>query len=301
MKTIDAIQSRKSVREYKDMSLSSEDKDIVISLCDNVVSLFDDTKVKFEFLDNGKDIAQKLDGTVGYSGVMIKAPHYLLITANQTEHTYQSSGYAGEYIVLELVKNGISSCWIDGVAKSDEIKSLLEISTSDIVVSLIALGYAQYDSRDSKVYKKDTQKSTSYLSLSGYADIDARGKEDIISSRMSIDKISYLKKWGNPVDADELEKRGYDKAFYYMRLAPSWGNRQPWRFILDGLKIILVIENGRFTDDRAEKLDAGIAMQYFELSMHASGLTGKWIKEKVVDFEKYEIPDNYFIAGQYTF
>ncbi len=301
MTTIEAIQNRKSIREYKETNLSNQDRKIIDEACQNAPKLFSDTEVKFTFLENGEDIANKLDGTAGYSGVMIRAPHYLLITASNTAGAYKAAGYAGEHVVLELTKHGIGSCWIDGTLKGDEIKKILLLDGEDVVVGLLSVGYAQYDAGSSRVFNEKTNERASYTTESGYANVDAKSNESTSSNRMAIEELSYLKKWGQSVSADELEKRGYDKAFYYMRLAPSWGNRQPWKFILDGMKIVLVIERGRFVDNRLEELDAGIAMQYFLLSMNASGLVGNWIQDEVVDQEKYEIPDNYFVAGQFVF
>ncbi len=301
MTIIEAIQNRKSVREYKEVSLSQKDRQIIDEVCQSAPNLFADTKVNFTFLENGADVADKLEGTAGYSGVMIRAPHYLLITAPKHETMYKSTGYAGEYIILELTKHNLGTCWIDGTSKSDKIKELLELDGDDVVIALISVGYPLYENKGSKIFDKNTDESSSYTTSSGYANIDAKQKEKTFSNRLPIEELSYLKIWGSKVSSEELEKRGYDKAFYYMRLAPSWGNRQPWRFILDGMKIILVIEKGRFDDNYLEELDAGIAMQYFFLSMSASGLVGRWSNDVVVDQSKYNIPDNYFVAGQFVF
>ncbi len=302
MTTIEAIQNRKSVREYKEMNLSSADRQVVDEVCKNAPMLFSDTEVKFTFLENGEDVADKLDGTAGYSGVMIRAPHYLLITVTNTDSSYKAAGYIGEYVVLELTKHGIGSCWIDGTSKGDEIKQLLDIKSDDVLVALLSIGYSQYDGKgSSKVFDSNTNTSASYTTESGYANIDATKEDLYCSNRKAIEDLCYLKEWGKNVSADELEKRGYDKAFYYMRLAPSWGNRQPWKFILDGMKIVLVIENGRFSDNRLEELDAGIAMQYLQLCMNASGLVGSWIQDDLLDMDGYHIPNNYFIAGQFVF
>ncbi|GKT31028.1 nitroreductase family protein, partial [Aduncisulcus paluster] len=68
-----------------------------------------------------------------------------------------------------------------------------------------------------------------------------------------------------------------------------------------GTKIVLVIERDDRVDDRAEEVEAGIAMIYFEVAMHDIGLPGHWKTDDLSDADKYQIPENHFIGGYYTF
>lgn len=301
MKMLKVIEKRRSVREYKDKALSSKDLQAVMSYCDTYPKLSEKTDVAFKFLEDGSDVASKLDGVAGYSGVMIKAPHYLLVTASASETAYEAAGYAGEYVILNATKHNVGTCWIDGVGQSDKIKELLNISSDQLVIGLIALGYAQYEPRLAKIYDTNMEGSVSPLTDLGYPNIDPEYSKEPVSNRLSIEDISYLKKWGVAVNSEELQKRGYDQVFYYMRMAPSWGNRQPWRFVLDGTKIVLIMERDDRVDDRAEEVEAGIAMLYFEVAMHDIGLPGSWKTDDLADASKYEVPENHFIGGYYTF
>ena len=301
MKMLKVMEKRRSVREYKEKALSSQDLQQVKNYCDTYPKLSQKTDVSFMFLEDGEDVASKLDGVAGYSGVMIKAPHYLLVMASESENAYKAAGYAGEYIILNVTKHEIGTCWIDGVDQSDKIKELLGVESDQLVVGLIALGYAKYEPRLANIYDTNMDGSVSPLTDLGYPNIDPEYSKEPVSNRLSIDEISYLKKWGAAVDAGELQKRGYDQVFYYMRMAPSWGNRQPWRFILDGTKIVLVMERDDRVDDRAEEVESGIAMIYFEVAMHDNGLPGHWNSDDLADADKYNIPENHFIGGYYTF
>ena len=94
---------------------------------------------------------------------------------------------------------------------------------------------------------------------------------------------------------------GIDEVLYYMRLAPSWGNRQPWKFILDGEKIVLVIEKADKVSSHKEHIEAGIAMIYFEVAMHGQGLNGKWTIKCEECENSYDLPEEYFIAGYFGY
>lgn len=301
MKMLKVMEKRRSVREYKDKALSTQDLNQVIEFSKSCPKLSEKAEVEFKLLKDGSDVVAKLEGTAGYSGVMIEAPHYLLVMASGAETAYEAAGYAGEWLILNVTKLNVGTCWIDGVAQSERIKELLGVESDMNVIGLIAFGYAKYEPRLSKIYDTDPTGSASPLTDLGYPNIDPEYSKSPVSNRMSIDEISYLKKWGKSVDTEELQKRGYDQVFYYMRMAPSWGNRQPWRFILDGTKIVLVMERDERVDSRAEEVEAGIAMIYLEVAMHDIGLPGHWITDDLGDSSKYEIPDNCFISGYYTF
>jgi nitroreductase len=301
MKMLKVIERRRSVREYKEKAVSSQDMQAVMGFCDTYPKLSDKAEVEFMLLENGGDVAKKLEGVAGYSGVMIKAPHYLLVLASVNEAAYKSAGYAGEFVILNVTKHDIGTCWIDGTKKSDEIKSRLALESNKVVVGLIAFGYAKHEPRLSRIYDTDPDGSASPLTDMGYPNIDSSYSKEPVSNRLSIEEISYLKKWGANVSSDELQKRGYDQVFYYMRMAPSWGNRQPWRFILDGSKIVLVMERDERVSDYSEEVEAGIAMLYFEVAMHDVGLPGSWKTDSLEDTDKYDIPENHFVGGYYTF
>jgi nitroreductase len=79
-------------------------------------------------------------------------------------------------------------------------------------------------------------------------------------------------------------------------LAPSWGNRQPWQFIIDKDRILLTILR-----EEAMELDAGIVMLYFEKSAHEEGIPGSWeldIPENMK--EVYGIPKDRTLIGYYS-
>jgi hypothetical protein len=121
-----------------------------------------------------------------------------------------------------------------------------------------------------------------------------------VSGRLSIEDIVYMKTWGKNATIEELETLGYASAFFYMRLAPSSVNRQPWRFLIDRDQFVLAVskEDG-YDDDRIALLEAGIAMLYFEVVMHDEGYPGSWYFESVEN--KYNMPDNFLLAGTYKF
>ena len=104
-----------------------------------------------------------------------------------------------------------------------------------------------------------------------------------------------MDEWGNNASVTDLEERYLLDAFSYARMAPSSFNRQPWRFIIDGGKVILAVKTDDFSSDYESSIDTGIAMLYFSLIIDTTMFDLKW---HVGSLDKdYKVPDDYKIVG----
>ena len=112
------------------------------------------------------------------------------------------------------------------------------------------------------------------------------------SDRKAIEEIVFMDKWGQPADIEDLENRALLDAFSYARLAPSALNKQPWRFIVDGGKIVLAVDN-EVKDGYEGKIAAGVVMLYFGLIVDSTLMDSKW----VFDASGYEVPAEYRVVG----
>lgn len=298
MKTNKVIQNRRSVREYKEKIVKQALIDDLFADIKTKRKLKDDIKLDFYFINNGKEAFERLDGFVGYHGKVIKAPHYIYMISEKKEGYLKNAGYIAERLILKATDLGLGTCWVEVPEDDDKVKEALEIKEKGALVALIAIGYPQ---KESKVLNNNDSKKRSAFPLAelGYPNADIKYSEEPASGRLSIEDIVYIKEWGKSASVDDLENRGMAEAFYYMRLAPSWGNRQPWKFIVDGEKVVLAVRNDlNLTSEKVSKIEAGIAMLYFELMVHESGIPGKWTLDKID--KDYRLPDDYFIAGYYT-
>lgn len=296
MKTNKIIKEKRSVREYKEKKV---DKHLIEDLLENIKNkrkLKDDIDVSFEFIENGEDVYKSLDGLVGYFGKLIKAPHYIYIASEIKDGYLENGGYLGEEIGLKATDLGLGTCWMEVSQDVNKVKELLNITEGKDLIGLLAIGYPKKETRISGIYNTN-RKSISPLTEFGYPNINIEYSDEPISERKSIENIVYLNEWDKKVSIEELEARGMDEVFYYMRLAPSWENRQPWKFIIDGEKIVLTVCKDEKIDEKIMRIEAGIAMLYFELMSHELGIDGKWRLEKPE--KQYNIPEDFFVAGYY--
>lgn len=255
----------KSVRDFKEKAIESECFNEIESYIKKSKKLLPELNIELKIFDN-EETYEKLKNVAGYNGHMIKAPSYAVILSDVKQGYIENSGYIGEKLILKARDLDIDSCWVT-FNDSDIIKEKLNISSNKEVTAIIALGYG----------------------------IDKNIKNKSGSERLGVEKIVYMDKWGINTSIDELEERGLLDAFSYARMAPSTLNRQPWRFIIDGGKIILAVKKDDFTSNYERGIDAGIAMLYFGLIIDTTLFDLKWNLDKID--KDYNIPEDYEVIG----
>jgi nitroreductase len=295
MKMLKLVEKRRSVREYKGRALNISDRNFLDEVIKDVPELAKDASLEIVFVEDGARAQELLEGTAGYYGHMIEAPHYYALFTNPDKRCYKITGYVGEWLILKATQQEIGTCWIE-VKDSEKAKDLLGFESPKRLVALIAVGYAKRETRLSNIYEAK-RGSLSTLTDLGYPNINPNFTKEPVSNRKSITEFVYLKEWGNVPTLEELEQRGLHEVFFYMRLAPSYSNRQPWYFIIKGNEILLALAEDEAVAPAMVRIEAGIAMLYFEVAMHDSGVSGHWIIE---DFED-GVPEGYQIMGKYTY
>ncbi len=292
MKMLKIIEKRRSVRDYRDKPLTAEDAKLVDDYINSVPQIVADVTVSLRKVDDAKACFDFLNGYAGYHGTMIAAPHYVIITASAGQHGLKAGGYAGEWFVLNLTRENIGTCWISANNNEARVAQFLDLPATEEVVGIIGYGYASNEARVSNIYAAGSNGNISKVQ-SNYS-------SGAVSGRISLEEIVHISRWGNLASVERLEELGYDDVFYYMRLAPSSVNRQPWRFLVQRGEFVLCVsrEDG-YDDDRLALLEAGIAMLYFEVAMHDSGFPGRWYFENIE--ADYQVPEEYLVAAIYKF
>ena len=298
MDTLKLEEKRHSVREYKHKKFNEHARQYLNILFLEKPIIKNDQSVEFVFVDHGLELAPKLNGIAGYFGKMIEAPHYYAVLCHASSTCYKIAGYQGEWFVLKAIQENLGTCWIE-VLDSDAVKDVLGIKSEKEVAALIAIGYPKKEHQQSKLFTSARQGSLSSLTDLGYPNINTYDSKSPFSNRKAITEFVYMNTWGNTPSIEDLERLGIHEALFYMRIAPSYANRQPWIFLIKEKEIDLLVEIDSKISSSAQGIDAGIAMLYFEIGLHASGIKGKW---DFSDFKADEsIPENQKIAGRYKY
>lgn len=289
-------EKRKSTRVYKNKSLSDSDRFFLNEQLLTKAIANPESSVSFFWIENGFDAGKKLEGFAGYFGKMIHAPHYYAVLSEPNQTSYKLAGYEGEELILRSFQKGIGSCWIE-VHNSDAVKEILEINVKREIAALIAIGYGKKEFQRSNLFKSN---SLSTLTDLGYPNINAFSDLGPRSERKAITDFVYYKNWGNEISLETLETLALHEAFFHMRLAPSYANKQPWYFLIQETHIDLFFLENTDISPCLKGLDAGIAMFYFETGLHNSGLKGYW---DLTSTSKsiHDIPKGFEFIASYVF
>ena len=125
-----------------------------------------------------------------------------------------------------------------------------------------------------------------------------------LGRRKPLSEIAFGSTWQTPLQSADTELL---EALECARLAPSWANTQPWRFLVGQEEVIATADTkGRWGNIREGKhyyrLDVGIAMAHFFLSAREMGWGGQWY---VTGFDpaqvatEHAIPAGYEVLGIY--
>lgn len=262
------LTNRRSMRDFKLKNLNPGVLDEIREVTKELEAEMGDGSFELRLYENGEHIYNSLDGFAGYSGVMIKSPHYIAIDMkkNNDKSTIYSAYYM-EKLTTKLINLGLDTCWITvRNVDSNKLKETLGESISEVNY-VLAFGYPKR----------------------GYPLVKYP-----FSERIGVEEMVFHKSLGKKTTMDYLDQRGLGDTFYYVRFAPSTKNLQPWRYVLTEDKVQLLIKYDK--DEKPCLTDGGIAMYYFEELEAHQGREGQW---KLIDGYT-EIEDtNYKYIAEY--
>lgn len=258
------LRERKSVREFKSVNVNKQLLDDIEDYLRLLETEEGSGDFRFVLYKDGNRLYDGLKGIGGYSGVMIQGPHYVALEVmNSQDKSIINGAYFMEKLITRLNSLGLDTCWVSvgSVAQGEKVK-LFDDLLGDI----------------------------NYLLAFGYRKPRNPFEEIPFSNRLGLDEFVYLDISGKKATLADLENRGLDDLFYYLRYAPSSFNRQPWRFLLEKEKVVLLMES---SDNRESALvDAGVIMYYFVELGKAIGINTKWNiinSNQSIDGKEYRI------------
>ncbi len=293
MQTWEFISKRQSCREYKNKEISKTDRENFLEYSKIIEENYS-SSIGLRWVEDGESFASNLGDAAGYQGKMIKAPHYMVILSKDDRESIATAGYIGEKIALKAFSYSIANCWIT-VNKPKVVKeNLVGIRADKEPIAILALGYAKTENFIQKFFGKAKVATADYRE-DGYKNVDFQDREKDIDRSHTNDYI-YSRKWNNVINPEELEVLGYKKAFSMMKYAPSYENKQPWRFIILDDSVLVCIEKDEKEVNTA--LQAGIMMNYIEMGMNRIGIEGKFLFEDLKE-EDYGVPNSFEIIATY--
>jgi nitroreductase len=236
-----AIDYRESVRKY---SKTEPDKSLIENVRDIVQSYRPYPGARAVMVDEPLDV---FTGFVGPIYKVTNPPYYVaFIVDKRIPHRFEAAGYMGEGIVLHATALGLNTCWVAGFFDPKKVSRQVDMEENEKVTAITPVGLAEDESelvehaREFGVYRK----------------------------RLIIDDLIMT----GSTEPKPWQFAGIEGA----RLGPSALNHQPWRFKVEGDRVVLHVRKSFLTQGENAALGCGIAMLHFDLRASAAGANGRW-------------------------
>ncbi len=277
---------RRSTRDFKEKEVSDIYKEELKAYFNKCKRLIPSINTELKIID--PDNSPMMNGCVGYKDLLIEAPAYLLILSAKEDNYLENAGFIGEDMVLKLTDMGLDSCWVT-INEPDEFASRFKIADNMAPAALIAFGYG-----------KSEADRTSRLDIVNMSNVSLKKRTGYVAAKLYITDAIYAEDMGlisNPALLDRYTD--LYKGLISACCAPSFLNRQPYRFIIKGGKFILVALKDDQTDENDGKLNLGIVMLHFDRTLtQRSGVYKGW--KLGVPEGNYDLPEGGKIIGYYN-
>ena len=149
MDIFEAIETRRSVRVYRDLPIEEETKALINYFVDE---LNKESGQHFQvFYNEPSAFTSKLS-----YGRIVNVKNYIVIVGKKGKGQEELCGYYGEKLVIFLQTLGISTCWAGISYKKRNVKA--HINKGEKIYLLIAMGYGKHlgNKRKSKTFEQVT-------------------------------------------------------------------------------------------------------------------------------------------------
>ena len=244
----DIIRKRRSVRTFDERPINKEDMQKLgeaFKKSDNPFEI----PVEFRFLD-----AKKHSLT---SPVIIGTNAYVAAKINRVPMYEVAFGYSFEKFCLYAKDLGIGTVMLGGTFNRGNFEKAMQVKENEVMAVATPIGYpAEKMSVREKLMRKGIK-------------ADERVPFETIFFDGSFDKGLTPDNAGKLRDALEM-----------LRLAPSAANKQPWRVVVCGDTVHFYEKRAKgLSNDTIgdmQKVDMGIALSHFDLTLKEAGITGEF-------------------------
>lgn len=145
MDIMEAIKNRHSVRKYKNIPLTAEDK---TAISEKIAKLNDESGLHIQLV---ADEPKAFDCLIAKYGNFSGATNYIAIVGRKSENLDELCGYYGEKLVLFAQQIGLNTCWAKMSYK--KVPGAFKIERDEELVIVIAIGYGENQGKAHKSKK----------------------------------------------------------------------------------------------------------------------------------------------------
>lgn len=245
----DTIRRRKSVRTFDGKPLQKEDRQKLENYLRKLDNPFH-IPIKFRFLD-----AKKYNLS---SPVIVGTDLYIAAKVSRVPNSEIAYGYCFEKFCLYAKTIGIGTVMLAATISRKAFETAMEVKDTEVMPVASPIGYPA---------KKRSVRET--LMRKGI-------KSD---ERLPFEELFFEKTFAKSLTAKNTGQ--FRDALEMIRLAPSAGNKQPWRVVVCD-DTVHFYEKKSMSDNPLgdiQKVDIGIALAHFDLTLKENGINGYFVTE----------------------
>ena len=248
------IKTRRSVRTYTAKNIQTGDLTQIKKLMEDLEAYASPfgVPIKLHLLESAEG---KNNEKLGTYGIIKNANTYIGSTVAPTDYAMESLGYIFELLVLKLTDMGIGTCWMGGTFKREAFKSAFSMAENDRFPIMTPIGY----------YTEKNSLTEGLMRRMVKA-----------NQRKPFEELFFNSNFETPLRKED--SGSYQDALTNVQLGPSASNKQPWRIVKDG-------DHFHFYEYKSpgysrafgydiQRIDMGIALAHFELTLKESDITG---------------------------
>jgi len=250
MTTIEAIEKRKSIRNYTGEPLRKEHITLITDYIAGLTAPFEAPSVRIRLIHANQESGRIKLGTYGFIG---GASDFLTLVYEKDSSfplMEEAAAYTFEQLILFCTGLGLGTCWLGGSFSRKDFSDPVQLKPGEILRIVSPVGYIH-----PKIRFTETLLGT-------------KGKH---LSRKPFESLFFHGDFTTPLSKEAAGI--YQKPLEMVQRAPSANNQQSWRIILDGrnLHFYQHLSMIGFT-----AIDLGIALCHFEQTCKESGIAGKF-------------------------
>lgn len=258
---IEAIRARRSCRNYDPRWIRIEERQQVLDHLEECKIGPLGSQVRFILVSADEQDRDALKG-LGTYGIIKGTPGFVIGAVLPAQNDLEDFGYLLEDIVLMSSRLGLGTCWLGGFFTRSSFARKIDLHNNEMIPSVISIGYPAQELR--------------------LVDLAVRASAGS-NRRFPWDRLFFDGGFHKPLTVDSAGH--FAEALEMVRLGPSASNRQPWRIVRVGSAWHFYLQRtpgygkglvGLLKLADLQRVDIGIAMCHFELSLNFRGVSGSW-------------------------
>ena len=256
------IRNRTSIRTFQPKSFSFKDTTHFSSLLAQPIStnpfLQQGGTIRFKwiFLEDVDPDQKKQYGTYGF---ITGADAFLAGAATRAPFTKENFGFQMETLILKAQELQFGTCWLGGTFSRTNFAKAFKLNPDERLYAITPIGLPAKAGR--------------------------RLKEKIIrgvihaNSRKPWAQLFFNGSFDHPLKPETVSE-SLKSLLEAVRLAPSGGNKQPWRLLIDTEKRCIHFFQlaSKSNYSRIRPMDMGISVCHFELTRLENDIKGTWMR-----------------------